>query len=341
MNSYITVSIVIPVYNVAPYIADCLRSVLAQTYSLLEVILVNDATPDDSMTQAAPWIEKLQARFEVKVLNHTSNRGLSAARNTGMEAATGDWIYFLDSDDEITPNCIELLVAKAAEHPDVDFVIGGVKVVGARQQYPLKCLPYVDSNKEIVRDYVQGKWYVMAWNRLLKKEYILKNNLSFREGILHEDLLYSFQIATTACSMAAVNQETYIYKIRNIGSISSQKRLKNFEDMFLIIKLKYNYISKIKYQSEVCDLLYAYSFACINTFTISLVSEKSCVKLGDKIRLLSELRNGFRDLQTHRTKHLECKYEMLMYFYKLPICLILVSAKLYVIIQSILSKHSI
>ena len=70
------VSVVIPIYNVAPYIADCLRSVYAQTYPSLEIILVNDATPDDSMIQAAPWIEKLQERYEVKVVNHPRNRGL-------------------------------------------------------------------------------------------------------------------------------------------------------------------------------------------------------------------------------------------------------------------------
>lgn len=334
-DNMLLISIVIPIYNVAPYIADCLQSVLKQTYSSIEVILVNDASPDNSMEQAAPWIEKLQKRFEVKVVNHSSNRGLSAARNTGIRKSTGDWIYFLDSDDEISRDCIELMVKEIVRHEDLDFVIGGVKVVGAKQQYPLKCLPYVNSNKEILQDYIQRRWYIMACNRLLKKEYVLKNNLFFREGILHEDLLYSFQIATTACSMAAVNQETYIYKIRNVGSITSLKRLKNFEDMLFIIETKYNYISGRKFQSEVCDLLYAYSFACINAFTVSLVSGKSCVRLSDRIRLLSKLRSRFRDLQTHRAKkRLGFKYEMLMCFYMLPICLILMLAKLYICISS-------
>ena len=222
------VSIIIPVYNVALYIADCLRSVYAQTYPSLEIILVNDATPDDSMTQAVPWIEKLQERYEVKVVNHPRNRGLSAARNTGMEAATADWVYFMDSDDEITPSCIELLVKQAEKYPDVDFVIGDIKYVGTAWNFPLICDTYVRGNENILRDYTTYKWYMMAVNRLYRKSYLLQNSLFFKEGLLHEDELYSFQIATTAQAMATVYEETYIYKVRSCGSITAGRKLKNF-----------------------------------------------------------------------------------------------------------------
>lgn len=187
----IKVSIIIPIYNVSRYIGECLRSVYEQTYSCLEVILVNDATPDDSMEQAALWMDKLREKCEVKIVNHAINKGLSAARNTGIKAATADWIYFLDSDDEITPDCIRLMVEQVRLHPNLDFVIGSVKVVGSKWRYPLTCQPYVDSNEEILQDYVNSKWYVMAWNHLYRKEYLLQHNLFFLKMVFIMKIYYS------------------------------------------------------------------------------------------------------------------------------------------------------
>lgn len=88
------VSIIIPIYNVQDYINDCLYSVYIQTYSEIEVILVNDCTPDNSMSIAHSNIEKLKKRFNVKIIDHKSNKGLSAARNSGVKEATGEWVYF-------------------------------------------------------------------------------------------------------------------------------------------------------------------------------------------------------------------------------------------------------
>ena len=302
------VSIIIPIYNVAPYIADCLQSVQAQTYSLLEVILVNDATPDDSMTQAAPWIEKLQERFEVKVVNHKINRGLSAARNTGMEVATGDWIYFLDSDDEITLKCIELLVAKVTEHPDVDFVIGEVKYVGTSWRFPLKCDSYVAGNEYILHDYTTYKWYMMAWNRLYKKAYLQQYELTFKEGLLHEDELFSFQVATTARAMAAVYEETYIYKVRNEGSITATRyRLENMEDMLYTYQVKLAYMLE-QYQAGIRVIPYTYGLELLSGLAISLATNERIAPL-DKIRLLTTLKDAFRPLRAYKygSMSLKCK----------------------------------
>ena len=310
------VSIVIPIYNVAAYIGDCLRSVYGQTYPQLEVVLVDDVTPDDSMEQAAPWIQKLQEKFEVKIISHSVNKGLSAARNTGMKEATGDWIYFLDSDDEITPDCIELMVAEVAKHPDVDFVIGNVKFVGSTWDFPLKCSAYVAGNENILRDYTTYKWYMMAVNRLYKTAYLLQNNLYFKEGLLHEDELHSFQVATTAQAMAAVYEETYIYKVRSVGSITAQRKLKNFEDIAYTLKEKCAYILK-QYRSGVFVIPYTYGLECIYGYTISLL-ENRVLKKKDKIRLLSTLQKAYSPLDVYMKGHLAWKQELLRWVYKLP-----------------------
>lgn len=102
-----SISIVVPVYNVSLYVERCVRSVMAQTYPVLECILVDDASPDDSIAKCEKLIAAYDGAISFVVLHHERNRGLSAARNTGTDAAQGDYIYYLDSDDEITPDCIE------------------------------------------------------------------------------------------------------------------------------------------------------------------------------------------------------------------------------------------
>lgn len=93
------VSIIIPVYNVSKYIKRCLKSVLGQTWKDLEIILVDDCTPDDSMDIVRGILETSSRSDIVTILKHEKNRGLSAARNTGIRQATGNYLYFLDSDD--------------------------------------------------------------------------------------------------------------------------------------------------------------------------------------------------------------------------------------------------
>ena len=107
----IKISIVIPIYNVAPYVEECIQSVMNQTWKgKLECILVDDCGTDDSMKVATEKLKEYEGNIDFRVIRHERNRGLSAARNSGIDAVTGDYVYFLDSDDEITPDCIDLLV---------------------------------------------------------------------------------------------------------------------------------------------------------------------------------------------------------------------------------------
>ena len=102
------ISIIIPIYNVEPYIEDCLQSVMRQTYrGMMECILVDDCGTDNSMKVAEQLIKIYNGPIDFKVLHHEHNRGLSAARNTGIDAACGDYVYFLDSDDWISDDCFE------------------------------------------------------------------------------------------------------------------------------------------------------------------------------------------------------------------------------------------
>ena len=123
------VSIIIPVYKVEPYIERCVQSVMAQTYTDIECILVDDCSPDQSIAICERMLIEYHGPITFQILHHEQNRGLSAARNTGTNAANSDYIFYLDSDDEITHDCISLLVKETERHPGVELVQGGIKAI--------------------------------------------------------------------------------------------------------------------------------------------------------------------------------------------------------------------
>ena len=116
------VSIIIPLYNVAPYVEKCLLSVFKQTFSNIEVILIDDCGSDDTMKIVNRLLNVNKNELDIHVIQHNRNKGLSAARNTGIKVATGDYLFFLDSDDMLSEDCIEKM-AFFAEKTCADIVM--------------------------------------------------------------------------------------------------------------------------------------------------------------------------------------------------------------------------
>lgn len=209
-----TISIIIPIYNVSGYIENCLESVRKQSYPDLEIILVDDCGTDNSMEIVQEYLKR-HTFGKLEIMRHTHNQGLSAARNTGLEAATGDYVYFLDSDDELVEDSISIMTASVTKQR-YDFVIGNYIVVGSDKKYPTLTLSTgaLQDNKEILNAYAEGKWYMMAWNKLCRRDFLLANKLFFEEGVLHEDVIWSFKLACKASSMYVIQNPTYKYTIR-------------------------------------------------------------------------------------------------------------------------------
>lgn len=231
----ITVSIVIPVYNVASYVEKCLISALSQTYNNIEFVIVNDCSTDDSMDIIYDIISKSCRRDYVKILSHKKNLGLSEARNTGIRNSVGDYLYFLDSDDYIASDAIELLVSLVDKYHS-DFVVSKMKLFGLKSG-----ISYLHLNRNIFVGnsliaslFAESKWDMMACNKLVSRRLILDNNLFFYPGIYHEDELWSLKLALVANSMAVSYSETYFYRI-NASSITSHVTKKHIEDMCIII----------------------------------------------------------------------------------------------------------
>ena len=126
------VSVIIPIYNVEQYIEECIASVAAQTYKDFDIIAINDCSTDSSLEILRECIDKYNSpKDRISIIDHERNRGISAARNTGILHSTAEYVYFLDSDDTITPDCLEKLVKASLQHgKSMDMVVGNYRIDG-------------------------------------------------------------------------------------------------------------------------------------------------------------------------------------------------------------------
>lgn len=229
---YNLVSIIIPLYNVEQYVEVSLNSAFNQSFANIEYILVDDCSTDQTMEVVTRLIAGCSRRNSVKIVQHEKNRGLSAARNTGMKYANGNFIFFMDSDDEIVPDCIEKHYA-ALKGTDSDFTIANICLKGAKTIH-IKPIPDEVKSIPLKTSYLKRMWSISAWNKLYKRHFLEENELTFQEGLLHEDILWSYKVVSKATKAALVTEATYIYKIHQ-GSITTSRNSKRKIDSLLYI----------------------------------------------------------------------------------------------------------
>lgn len=229
------VSIIIPIYNVAPYVQKCIESVICQIYTDIECIIVNDCTTDNSIDICKKITDNYCGPIKFSFINHTQNRGLSAARNTGINAAKGDYIFFLDSDDWISPDCIHKMVDVINNDKSIEMVMGGITRVGDNVEWN-HFLPKGIYTSNLINYACQYQIYTMVWNKLFNLKFIKNNQLFFKEGLLHEDVLWSIQTSCFFKKIASIEDKTYFYLIRN-GSIQTNKSKEFHHFHFSNVKL--------------------------------------------------------------------------------------------------------
>lgn len=223
------VSVVIPVYNVAPYIERCLQSVVSQTCQCFECLLIDDCGTDGSMHFIEQFIWNYEGAIHFSILRHQHNMGPSAARNTGIKAAKGSYIYFMDSDDSISPDCIGLLLRLAEKYPEADYVQGNI--VTGSENLMEGCIdsdvPEYCDDKQQLESIILCKSHRTAWNRLLKRSFLLDKALFFPVGLVMEDHYWNYFVAKYAHAAAFTHQGTYYY-YNNSGSIVNSRSKQHF-----------------------------------------------------------------------------------------------------------------
>lgn len=220
----VAVSVIVPIYNVAPWLDDCLTSLERQTLKNIEVILVNDGSTDGSERIAQHYVDR-NSNF---TLIHRENGGLSAARNTGMDRAEGEYLYFLDSDDYLADTALEELYTKASsENLDVLKFTAYTFCDGCdeffltdylyRKDYPSPC-----KGSDALSLFLNCSDYIPSCCLLLAKRKTVKNHcLRFCEGIIHEDNLFHFQLMAISERVSVWNQPLYFRRVRK-GSITAK-----------------------------------------------------------------------------------------------------------------------
>ncbi len=227
MKPLVTISI--PVFKCERSIVKCMQSVLEQTYPNLEVILVDDCTPDQSADLVKDFIlEHTPERW--KLVHLEQNSGLSVVRNTGIELAQGTYIFFLDSDDEIIPETIEKLI-ETAENTGAQITMGEVMGIKLPEHQILDVFPirekrdYIQGNFEILSSFVNGHFPVSSWNKLIRKDFLTQNNLWFTPGLYAQDSLHTFEMALKAESIAVLRMKTYKYYLHSDSVIHNRKKV--------------------------------------------------------------------------------------------------------------------
>ena len=243
MNNSLLVSVIIPVYNVEPYIARCLQSVMNQTYEgPLECILVDDGCTDNSLAIVERMLTGYDGPIVFKVLYHEKNRGQAAARNTGTDAAMGEYIYYLDSDDAMIPDCIALMAAEVEKYPGLEMVFGDIDNVydnGLRVEMLYYGSPCCINNNDWVRCQffkADSDFQGIVVNKLIKIGFLKSNTIRFKEGVIHEDDHWSFYVYKKLMHLSIIGQCTYLRYVREGSTMTTTTKQKTAMNLCAIIK---------------------------------------------------------------------------------------------------------
>lgn len=204
-----------PIYNVAPYVERALLSALNQTFESIEFLIVDDRGSDNSMEIVHKIVAEHPRGKDVRIIEHPHNIGLGATRNTAIDNAQGEYLFFMDSDDEITPDCIEVLYKAMMEEP-VDFVAGSYdRIIG--ENIKEGCYYGRRLIRDTIPEYIYKDRKVIAvptWNKLYSLLFLKENKLYCYPHQINEDSIFLHLIVSKCHSCLLIPQKTYSYYYR-------------------------------------------------------------------------------------------------------------------------------
>lgn len=275
------VSIIIPVYNVSAYIERSLKSALNQSYPNIEYILINDGSPDDSFDKVKAIVSQSERKDQVVLHDQKENKGIAITRNKGLDLSSGDYLFYLDSDDELPLDSIEKLMLLANEfHPS--FVIGNYEVLKNNESkvFKYKNKSIILSGESVLNTFLKKGWNDMPCNKLLSKDLFLDGKCRFMDNIVHEDTLWCFELAQNTSSIVYCDDITYIYHIRS-NSITQKKNKKNFDSTLIVL-------DEIIKDSLAHNLFEKHPLIADYIIDMSFYTLKELVKFNDEKKIIIE-----------------------------------------------------
>lgn len=263
MNSTPLISVIVPAYNVEKYIKTCLDSLINQTYSNFEIIVINDGSTD----QTEKILNEYESNPKIRIFSQ-KNGGLSAARNQGLNLANGELVCFIDSDDSVKSDYLEKLAAPFFEDSNIDITVCGYqeKFENSEINHVLKSqkITGAQATKDLLIK--QQDFNILAWNKLYRKKLFSNNHIEYPAGQIHEDNLTTYKLFSHAQKVFYISDVLYIYQ-RTHSEItknlySKEKTLKRLQvkEQMAIEAGQYLQDPNLKLSAEVALLLAYFAF---------------------------------------------------------------------------------
>ena len=304
-SSNVKISIIVPVYNVEKYIKKCLDSLVNQTLKGIEVIVVNDGSPDNSQKIIDKYVKKYPNIIKSYI---QENGGQGSARNFGLTKAVGEYIGYVDSDDFVELDMYEKMYNKAKEQ-DLDIVI-----CGSYNDDEITMNKIIDLDKNIFDDKKTNAFFgrMAVWNKIYKRELLEKSKAEFRSRVWYEDLDFTVKAISNAKKIDYVNEPFYDYLIRQGSTMNNSNVDRNLE-----ILLAFSQIVKDKKLNKYKDII---EFLAIDHIYISavvriLLADASKKKKKDNInKLLQYMNDNFSNYKSNKYLYLLPRNRKIIYY---------------------------
>lgn len=262
------ISIIVPVYNAEKTLHICLESLSSQTYKEVQIIFINDCSTDKSLEVLEKF--KAQSQFEIEIINHEVNRGVAAARNSGLDVVRGEYIYFVDADDEIDPDALELSINQS-EKNNLDILGFSWYLTFEKNERKMK-QPNFETPLDAIEKMMRGTMRWNLWLFLFKTKLFVENNIRFMEGKnMGEDLMVAIKLFSNAEKVAYLDRHFYHYGQSNTASLTKTYSDSHIEQVTANVSEVENYLKSSVISDKLGNLMY---YLKLNIKLPLLISEK-------------------------------------------------------------------
>ena len=285
MNESVKVSVIVPIYNVEKYIGKCILSIIEQTYKNIEIILVDDGSLDDSGNIADEYATRDN---RIKVL-HKTNAGVSAARNSGLDAATGDFVCFSDGDDYVMPNYVEhLLKLCLTYHADVAYTVDMYTTF--HNEHIANNQVKVITPEDATENILCYKVPIGVYSKLFNREFLVKNNIRFLEDVyIGEGFNFNTACFQRANKVVMSNERIYFYRRDNEASAMTKfKAAKCQMALKAIDIIKENLVLKSARIENAWTFAYWHTYFDMYCWIVNAKAKNENVELYKKCRYVSQ-----------------------------------------------------
>ena len=290
MNEMPLISVIVPIFNVKDYLRKCIDSILAQSYKKIEIILVDDGSTDESGEIADAYARKNK---KIKII-HKQNGGLSSARNAGIEAASGEWIAFVDSDDYIDECFLERLY-NLAQKNNADIATCSFKaftndgsILKKSPEWPNEVL----DSEAAIRSVFKDKLPAYVCLSLFRSSLFLSSGMRFPEGKEFEDIAIRIKLLKNAKTVTFTNEKLYYYLMRGDAITGKKFSKKRYDDYMYALSEVKDYLLKNGTEKERENLNY-FLYYSQNTLLNYLAREKSTK---ENMKFWRQIRKSLREL---------------------------------------------